>query len=74
MTKCAEMFANFDDIESLSFMKNVTNIMFNLILIWVFSDTVMKLVKKVLNVEEKAENLQLNSMYKFQIKNISKRS
>lgn len=22
--KCAEMFANFDDIESLSFMKNVT--------------------------------------------------
>lgn len=68
------MFANFDDIESLSFMKNVTNIMFNLILIWFFSDTVMKLVKKVLNVEEKAENLQLNSMYKFQIKNISKRS
>lgn len=48
--------------------------MFNLILIWVFSDTVMKLVKKVLNVEEKAENLQLNSMYKFQIKNLSKRS
>lgn len=48
--------------------------MFNLILIWVFSDTVMKLVKKVLNVEEKAENLQLNSMYKFQIKILSKRS
>lgn len=33
-------------------------------LIW-FSDTVMKLVKKVLNVEEKEEKLQLNSMYKI---------
>lgn len=42
-------------------------------LIW-FADTVMKLVKKVLNVEEKEEKLQLNSMYKYQIKNMSKRS
>lgn len=33
-------------------------------LIW-FADTVMKLVKKVLNVEEKEEKLQLNSMYKI---------
>lgn len=33
-------------------------------LIW-FADTVMKLVKKVLNVEEKEEKLQLNSTYKI---------
>lgn len=69
MLKC---FANFDDIESLRFMKNVIKHYVEFDLIW-FADTVMKLVKKVLNVEEKAEKLQLNSMYKFQIKNISKR-
>lgn len=33
-------------------------------LIW-FLDIVMKLVKKVLNVEEKEEKLQFNSMYKI---------
>lgn len=33
-------------------------------LIW-FVDIVMKLVKKVLNVEEKEEKLQFNGMYKI---------